>query len=208
MPDAPRTGRPGRPRDEMAEAKVLRTALDLYGEIGWAAFNFTKVATQAGVGKSTIYSRWENREALLRAAFSALVVCPGPRGDSAREVLMNEADFRLRTYLGSNRRAVRRLFVEASHTGNPTVAQIHNDVFVTSLVAIRDRLWDFKNSGEIPASLSVTRLLDAIEGSVLMRTFCLPDDYIECFLQKVPKYVEDLVSDQLHETPPPLLAVS
>ena len=54
----------------------------------------------------------------------------------------------------------------------------------------------------------MTRLLDAIEGSVLMRTFCLPDDYIECFLQKVPKYVEDLVSDQLHENTPPLLAVS
>ena len=44
--------------------------------------------------------------------------------------------------------------------------------------------------------------VDAIEGSVLMRTFCLPDDVIGCFLEKVPDYVADLVDDQLHHHEP------
>ena len=193
--DAPKVGRP---RDEVVETKIIESALTLYGEVGWAAFNLTKVASAAGVGKSSIYTRWETRDDLLKDAFARLVRCPGPRGNSAREVLMNEAEFRLREYLGPNRRAVRRLFVEAGETNDPTIALIHNQIFITPLGTIRTRLWEFKSAGQIKDTLSVTRLLDAVEGSVLMRTFCLPDDYIDCFMLKVPRYLEALIDDQLH----------
>lgn len=159
--DAPKVGRP---RDEVVETKIIESALTLYGEVGWAAFNLTKVASAAGVGKSSIYTRWETRDDLLKDAFARLVRCPGPRGNSAREVLMNEAEFRLREYLGPNRRAVRRLFVEAGETNDPTIALIHNQIFITPLGAIRTRLWEFKSAGQIKDTLSVTRLLDAVEG--------------------------------------------
>lgn len=192
----------GRPRDPQLEERVFRTALDLYGEAGWAGFNLTKIAAEAGVGKSSLYSRWSNRDELLHRAFTALVICPGPRGDSPREVLVNEADFRLREYLGPNRSAVRRLFVEAGNAEDPVIYQIYEDLFVTPLSAIHERLWDFKRDGCLPRNTSVVRLLDAIEGSVLMRTFCLPDDFIGCFLEKVPDYVADLVDDQLHHHEP------
>ena len=192
----------GRPRDPQLEERVFRAALDLYGEAGWAGFNLTKIAAEAGVGKSSLYSRWSDRDELLHRAFAALVVCPGPRGDSPREILANEADFRLREYLGPNRSAVRRLFVEAGKAENPVIWQIYEDLFVTPLSAIHERLWEFKLSGALPRSTSVVRLLDAIEGSVLMRTFCLPDDVIGCFLEKVPDYVADLVDDQLHHHEP------
>ncbi|WP_253953307.1 TetR/AcrR family transcriptional regulator [Schaalia meyeri] len=192
----------GRPRDPQLEERVFRTALDLYGEAGWAGFNLTKIAAEAGVGKSSLYSRWSDRDELLHRAFTALVICPGPRGDSPREVLVNEADFRLREYLGPNRSAVRRLFVEAGNAEDPVIYQIYEDLFVTPLSAIHERLWDFKRDGCLPRNTSVVRLLDAIEGSVLMRTFCLPDDFIGCFLEKVPDYVADLVDDQLHHHEP------
>lgn len=192
----------GRPRDPQLEERVFRTALDLYGEAGWAGFNLTKIAAEAGVGKSSLYSRWSDRDDLLHRAFTALVICPGPRGDSPREVLVNEADFRLREYLGPNRSAVRRLFVEAGNAEDPVIYQIYEDLFVTPLSAIHERLWDFKRDGCLPRNTSVVRLLDAIEGSVLMRTFCLPDDFIGCFLEKVPDYVADLVDDQLHHHEP------
>ncbi|QQC44744.1 TetR/AcrR family transcriptional regulator [Schaalia meyeri] len=192
----------GRPRDPQLEERVFRTALDLYGEAGWAGFNLTKIAAEAGVGKSSLYSRWSDRDDLLHCAFTALVICPGPRGDSPREVLVNEADFRLREYLGPNRSAVRRLFVEAGNAEDPVIYQIYEDLFVTPLSAIHERLWDFKRDGCLPRNTSVVRLLDAIEGSVLMRTFCLPDDFIGCFLEKVPDYVADLVDDQLHHHEP------
>ncbi|WP_242600855.1 TetR/AcrR family transcriptional regulator [Schaalia cardiffensis] len=192
----------GRPRDPQMEERVFRAALDLYGEAGWAGFNLTKIAAEAGVGKSSLYSRWNDRDELLHHAFTALVICPGPRGDSPWEILVNEADFRLREYLGPNRSAVRRLFVEAGNAEDPVICQIYKDLFVTPLSAIHERLWDFKLNGELPRNTSVVRLLDAIEGSVLMRTFCLPDDVIACFLEKVPAYVADLVDDQLHHHEP------
>ena len=40
-------------------------------------------------------------------------------------------------------------------------------------------------------------LLDAVEGSVLMRTFCLPEEDVPCFLTEVEEYAEALVDDQL-----------
>ncbi|WP_240471027.1 TetR/AcrR family transcriptional regulator [Schaalia suimastitidis] len=177
--------------------------MDLYGEAGWAGFNMSKVALMAGVGKSSLYSRWDYSDVLLRDAFTALVRCPGPQGASAREILVHEARFRLCEYLGPNRHAVRRLFVEAPHSDEPVLGDIYADVFVRPLAKIRARLWEFKSIGEFPAHASVTRMLDAIEGSVLMRTFCIPDDFIDCFLLKVPAYVEDLVDDQFHHAHSP-----
>ncbi|QWW18971.1 TetR/AcrR family transcriptional regulator [Schaalia sp. 19OD2882] len=196
------SSRPGRPRDPQLEERIHRTALDLYGEVGWTGFNLTKIAAAAGVGKSSLYSRWSDRDELLRQSFATLVVCPGPVGESPEEILVNEAEFRLREYLGPNRSAMRRLFVEAGNAEDPVICRIYEDVFVKPLSAIRERLWDFKVNGELPRNTSLVRLLDAIEGSVLMRTFCLRDDFIECFLEKVPAYVADLVSDQLHHHEP------
>ncbi|MDY5584869.1 MAG: TetR/AcrR family transcriptional regulator [Arcanobacterium sp.] len=193
----PQTSRPGRPRDKALASHVFNVALQIYGETGWSGFHLSKVSALGGIGKSSLYSRWGDRDVLLKAAFSNLITCPGPVGNSAREILIHEADFRLRLYLGKYRTAIRRLFVEATQANEPILREIFDDVFVNPVNVISTRLWDFKASGELHEFTSVVRLLDAIEGSVLMRTFCLPEDFIECFLGKVPAYVEDLVDDQL-----------
>jgi AcrR family transcriptional regulator len=63
----PRRG--GRPRDPHLEDRVFRAALDLYVDTGWSGFKFDVIARTAGVGKASIYSRWQNREDLLRDMF-------------------------------------------------------------------------------------------------------------------------------------------
>ena len=65
--DEPRRGR-GRPRTPGAEEKILDAALDEYGERGWAGFTMDAVARRAGVGKSTVYLRWPDKDALLTDA--------------------------------------------------------------------------------------------------------------------------------------------
>lgn len=65
--DEPRRGR-GRPRTPGAEEKILAAALDEYGERGWAGFTMDGVARRAGVGKSTVYLRWPDKDALLTDA--------------------------------------------------------------------------------------------------------------------------------------------
>jgi AcrR family transcriptional regulator len=59
---------PGRPRDPSVEQAILRAALELFIEHGVAGASIEKIAKQAGVGKTSIYRRWTNREALLAQA--------------------------------------------------------------------------------------------------------------------------------------------
>lgn len=65
---AGRAGELGRPRDNDAEERVIDAALEVYAEGGWSAFNIAAVARRAQVGKSTIYLRWADKDALLNDA--------------------------------------------------------------------------------------------------------------------------------------------
>ncbi len=62
----------GRPRDPERERRVLVAAIEEYSERGWAGLTMDGVARRAGVGKSTIYLRWTNKEDLLAAAVQRL----------------------------------------------------------------------------------------------------------------------------------------
>lgn len=61
----------GRPRSPVVEQAILRAALELFIEYGVAGASIEKIAKQAGVGKTSIYRRWSNREALLAQAIEA-----------------------------------------------------------------------------------------------------------------------------------------
>jgi AcrR family transcriptional regulator len=63
----PRRGR-GRPRIPGAEERILDAALEEYGQHGWSGFTMDGVARRAGVGKSTVYLRWQDKDSLLTEA--------------------------------------------------------------------------------------------------------------------------------------------
>jgi AcrR family transcriptional regulator len=54
-----------RPRSQQAHERVLRSALDLFGERGIDATSMDAIAQTSGVSKATIYNHWANKEALL-----------------------------------------------------------------------------------------------------------------------------------------------
>jgi AcrR family transcriptional regulator len=64
---------PGRPRSERAEKAIIEATLDLIAEeAGVAGVSIEAVAARAGVGKTTIYRRWANKEALIVDALATL----------------------------------------------------------------------------------------------------------------------------------------
>jgi AcrR family transcriptional regulator len=64
--------RPGRPRRvEVGEAIVAAT-LDLFVDDGYSALTVEAVAARAGVGKSTVYRRWPNKDLLVADALASL----------------------------------------------------------------------------------------------------------------------------------------
>jgi AcrR family transcriptional regulator len=54
-----------RSRSSEAHDKVLRAALDLFGERGIDATSMDAIAQASGVSKATIYNHWADKEALL-----------------------------------------------------------------------------------------------------------------------------------------------
>lgn len=54
-----------RPRSPRLHQKVLRVALDLFGERGIEATSMDTVAQTSGVSKATLYNHWADKEALL-----------------------------------------------------------------------------------------------------------------------------------------------
>src|SRR3954471_16470663 len=67
--DEPRRGR-GRPRTPGADKLIIDAALEEYGEHGWSGFTMDGVARRAGVGKSTVYLRWQDKDSRLTDAVS------------------------------------------------------------------------------------------------------------------------------------------
>jgi AcrR family transcriptional regulator len=59
--EASRTSTPaprGRPRSAQAEEAILRAALEILDQDGYAAFSIEAVAVRARVGRPSIYRRW------------------------------------------------------------------------------------------------------------------------------------------------------
>lgn len=176
--------------------RVYDAALLLYGETGWSGFNLTKVAERARVGKSSLYSRWPTAETLLLTAFHHAYPRRQFTGKTLYDVLFEEIDARMHAYLGRYSAAIRRLIVEAP-TDVPVVQQACRYVCTDPLETLRQGLWYYKKAGEIPSDVSIVRLVDAIEGSVLLRSIWLPPNDVDCFLEKIPEYAHDLITDLL-----------
>ena len=64
--------RPGRPRSPQTEQAILDAALQLLAEEGVQGMSVEGVAARAGVGKTTIYRRWPNKDALILDALRLL----------------------------------------------------------------------------------------------------------------------------------------
>jgi AcrR family transcriptional regulator len=76
----------GRPRREETDRSIHGAALRLLRDGGPAAVTVEAVATESGVAKTTIYRRYADREAVLRAALKAAISAPKePVGDTPRE---------------------------------------------------------------------------------------------------------------------------
>ncbi|WP_168929809.1 TetR/AcrR family transcriptional regulator [Nocardioides sp. GY 10127] len=61
----------GRPREAGADERIMRAAVAEYATYGKAGFSLNGVARRAGVGKSSIYLRWQDKERLLEDAVAA-----------------------------------------------------------------------------------------------------------------------------------------
>ena len=77
---SPPRGR-GRPRSEEAHRAILAAVVELLSEHGLGGLTIEAVASRAGVGKTTIYRRWDTKNELVLEAMEQLRP-PGPPPDT------------------------------------------------------------------------------------------------------------------------------
>jgi AcrR family transcriptional regulator len=67
-----RPSRGGRPRDPSRDSVIRAAILRLLADVGYGALTMDAVASEAGVGKATIYRRWRTKEDLVVDTISDL----------------------------------------------------------------------------------------------------------------------------------------
>jgi AcrR family transcriptional regulator len=72
----------GRPRSADVERSILQAAADLLAERGLNGMTIEDVAARAGVGKTSIYRRWETKGALALDAFLVEFLAAQPLPDT------------------------------------------------------------------------------------------------------------------------------
>jgi AcrR family transcriptional regulator len=70
--ETPRPSRGGRPRDPSRDGVIRAAILRLLAEVGYGALTMDAVASEAGVGKATIYRRWRTKQDLVVDTISDL----------------------------------------------------------------------------------------------------------------------------------------
>jgi AcrR family transcriptional regulator len=70
--EMPRPSRGGRPRDPSRDSVIRAAILRLLADVGYGALTMDAVASEAGVGKATIYRRWRTKQDLVVDTISDL----------------------------------------------------------------------------------------------------------------------------------------
>lgn len=173
------TGAPrGRPRDPAREHRVLVAAIEEYSERGWAGLTMDGVAKRAGVGKSTIYLRWTNKEDLLAAAVQRLAVEVEPvdtgsvRGDF--EVLVRRLHQVQQTAVGWG---MFRILIDAAGSGE-AIGELRevNESHRAQAYAILERGVE---RGELRPGVPRQTAINALYGTLVIYRMMRPWDEME-----------------------------
>jgi AcrR family transcriptional regulator len=182
----------GRPRNPQMEQRVRDAACRLYGRVGWAGFTIDTVAREAHVGKSSIYLRWPDNTALLLDTLEARIDLPtdidtgSVRGDL---LALSLSIFRMLT--GDAGDALLRLSGEARLV--PELAPRWEMFMAANVSAVRNMIRRAIDRHDLSRNTSVTLLLDALIGGILMQCLTTPPARIPELANRADEYCAGLV---------------
>jgi AcrR family transcriptional regulator len=153
----------GRPRSEEAHRAILAAVVDLLREHGLGGLTIEAVAARAGVGKTTIYRRWDTKNDLIVEALQHLrpVGAPPDTGSLAGDLEAMVALQRQRLDVSPLPRVMPRVLAEASED-----PELHAEIVRTAVLPIRAMLEEFVERavarGELREDVDRESLLDVL----------------------------------------------
>ncbi len=162
---------PGRPRSQRAARAIIDATLDLLAEEGGVAgVSIEAVAARAGVGKTTIYRRWPNKEALIIDALAELKgPFPAIGGESVREDLVAIADSLMTDKAGKKRLDCYWSVIGGAERHPELIARFNREVIEPRRDVIRAVLRRGIEVGELRPDLDVEVTLWLVMGAVAQR---------------------------------------
>ncbi|UCN15103.1 TetR/AcrR family transcriptional regulator [Cellulomonas iranensis] len=119
---------------------------------------------------------------------------PAPR--TLRDYLVQHARRRAEQYLGEHGMAMIRLYAEAQ-THPELLSEVRRQALTSYVLAERERVAEAVRQGELAPDASPMRILDAVEGAVLMHVIVTPPHLRDRVRATIDEYVELMVDDQL-----------
>jgi AcrR family transcriptional regulator len=167
----PGTVRPGG-RTSRVRSAVLDATVYVLAEVGYSGLSIERIAERSGVNKTTIYRRWQTREAVLAAAIDEIggEVFPIPATGSLDEdlrlfgrllvdFLTNDSP----TVAG----VVRALFSDAAR--EPLIAELKRNLFASRYQEAASMVDSAIKRGELPADVDVREVVGLVAAPIYYR---------------------------------------
>ncbi|MFF3453753.1 TetR/AcrR family transcriptional regulator [Streptomyces sp. NPDC002730] len=170
-------GRRGRPRSEAVERSIVEAVVHLLEEgVPLSELSIERIARTAGVGKATIYRRWEGKEALFVDVVRSMEpVDPPLPGTSVRDDLVAMIEMLRQRGLAKRSSALLHN-VFAQMQSYPKLWDMYHRTSVLPRRQLMDKvLRRGIANGEIRADLDFDLLGDLFVGPMLVRTVLRPD---------------------------------
>ena len=181
----------GRPRNPDVDKRVKDAAVELFGESGLPAVSIEAVARNSGVSKRSIYLRWSDKDTLLAEALTErLRLVTDLDTGNLRDDLLALARQLVELYIGPFGKAALRI---AFDPGLGVFIGTQEYLRESQVLAARALVHRAINRGELPASISVTLLLDTICGASLNHVIGTPPRMRAAIRLHVSTYTAELV---------------
>jgi AcrR family transcriptional regulator len=169
----------GRPRDPRIDASILRATAELLVAIGYSNLTLAAVAERAGTTKTALYRRWSGKadlvhEAAFPAAPTALDTPAGNMAADIRAMIKAARDVFSSPVV---RAALPGLVADVA--GDPELNARVMERFQGLFAAVRTRLHQAVERGEVYSDIDPDRLIEVIGGAAMMRLLLRPDEELD-----------------------------
>jgi AcrR family transcriptional regulator len=165
-----RPSRGGRPRDPSRDGVIRAAILRLLGDVGYNALTMDAVASEAGVGKATIYRRWRTKEELVVDTVSELNAVEAEPADTGSvegdlRALMHAMVALVNSPAGA---ATQALLSSMQH--QPALAEAFREGPLAVWNTAFDLMWERgERRGEVPPGLTRSLVAEAIGAPIVQR---------------------------------------
>jgi AcrR family transcriptional regulator len=184
--DVARPSRGGRPRDPSRDGVIRAAILQLLADVGYGALTMDAVASEAGVGKATIYRRWRTKQDLVVDTISDLNrdVATAPDTGSLEGDLRAMLRSMVAVITGPTGAATLSLLSTVPH--QPALADAFRNGPLAVWREVFDQIWDrAEKRGEIPEGVAHSVVSEATSALLVQRWLLTGRPVDEAFADEV-----------------------